>query len=1081
MRLNRALAAGLAALCCVESVSGLQTLGKRQGSANTSSRIDSSSTQSSSAARPTSEASPSQSSTTDGSGISNAQSSTTTQSSATTNASTTSSGVAIQSTEASTALQSSITSANLVTSTTAGTDPLPITPTITPALGIAGCILIVTGAALCLIGIKHQWLYIFLSTALLASVAVTVLIIYVMNPPVRNAIQGAYMVAAVVTGLIFGALALVFKEVTDGLGCLLGGFCLSMWFLVLSPGGLILSTTGKAIMIAVFCLVFFALSFSQYTRSYGLILGTSFAGAQVTVIGVDCFSRAGLKEFWMYIWGLNQDAFPINTTTYPITRGMKVEIACTVILFLFGLMSQFKIWKVVKERRARKNVNRFQEGTDKDQLEEAVGRDIEASNQRDREVWEAEYGNKNDVRVYGDSGVGSSVETFPQKRSVSIREREIGGHEMAELAGPASAPLRRSSGLNATEIGVQDVPTQSEEHLLDRSIVSPSASRTSPNKTDRQPTEEVAHSTRSSLQQPRTPDGPAVVPLPFWIPLEGDASSTHDQSHSVVSRGTAGQQINRGRGMPLKQHLLGHAQNDECFEDDRASSVAATADGDVEDEELSAPRASKTRSPYIFGSENDDLLRPSEDERDRSPSPVRPAIDDPLEEDDDEAVIRPSTALEEVKERTTTARQKRKSTGSSRQRSLDRLPAQAARSEDEDENVSLVGSLKGHLPQRFSKVAMTYRTNEWAKHITDADKPAPEEEAESHSPGIQVDHAFTEEAARPVDVEALMPTSAQPARALSQNYSKNPYHRSTQGSVDALSRANNSAATPVYAFQRSSSAMSINAQNSNSNTNRQPRLSLRKTSMPLMSQPLVESPIEDALAESKPYRDLPTPMSMSNTNNLMGERRQRVERAPTSTSFHALTSTPHLDVIAPSESASIRDLDLDAADADNISLSDRKQLLEEENMTLAERKARIHANSSHEGRWFNPAGDRSRSRQSSLPTPGDPAHQGKLIYDHHPPKRSSTVNNTKQVNMLTNWRQSLQQDTSARQPLIEEEGARQAMMSERRKAEHEQQRQQAKRASRESVMDSAMRSRQFHGAHRDAMRRLQAKANQQTA
>ncbi|KAK0936163.1 hypothetical protein LTR29_012261 [Friedmanniomyces endolithicus] len=1047
MRLHRALAAGLAALCCVEGVSGLRILPKRQDSANISSTIHSSS--------------PSQSSSAGAFTISSAQVSTTTNGSAAIDASTTSGGAAVQSTEASAALQSPDTSAIATTSTTFAPNPLPITPTITPALGIAGCILIFTGAALCLIGIKHQWLYIFVSTALLASLAVTVLIIYVMNPPIRDAIQGAYMVAAVVTGLIFGALALVFKEVTDGLGCLLGGFCLAMWFLVLSPGGLISSTTGKAIMIAVFCLVFFALSFSQYTRSYGLILGTSFAGAQVTVIGVDCFSRAGLKEFWVYLWALNKDAFPIDTTTYPITRGMKVEIACTVILFLFGVMSQFKIWKVVKERRARKNVYRFQEGTDKDQLEEAVGRDIEASNQRDREVWEAEYGDKN------------------EKRPVSVRERDIGGHEMVDLAGPASASLRRLSGLKAAENDPQDAPTQSEEHLLEKSGVSPSGTHPSPDKIDRQPTEESIHSTRSSLQQSRTPDGPAVVPLPFSIPLEGDPHSTHEESHSVVSRGTAGQSVDWGRGMPLKQHLMGHAQTDDYFEDDRASSVAATADDDVEDEELSAPRASATRSPYILGDQNDDLLRPSVDDRERSPSPLRPAIDDPLEEDDDEAVMRPSTALEDIKPRL--ERQERKSTGSSRQRSLGQRTAPANTSEGEDDITSLVGSLKDHLPQRFSKVAMTYRTNEWAKHITDADEPAPEEEAESHSPGIQVDHAFAEEAARPVDVEALMPTSAQPSRGLSQSENNNPYRRSTQASVNVLSRANSSTATPVYAFQRSSSAMSINAQNSNSNSNRQPRLSVRKPSMPLMSQPLVESPVEDALAESKPYRDLSTPMSMSNPYNLMGERRQRVERAPTSTSFHALAYNPDLNIVAPSESASVRDLGLAAADADDISLSDRKQLIEEENMTLAERKARMHASSSHEGGWFSPNGDRSRSRQSSLPTPGDPSQQSKLIYDHHPPKRSNTNNNTKQVNMLTNWRQSLQQETSARQPLFGEEGARQAMMSERRQAESEQQRQQAKKAKRESVMDSAMRSGQFHGAHRDAMRRLQAKANQQTA
>lgn len=111
------------------------------------------------------------------------------------------------------------------------------------------------------------------------------------------------MVAAVVTGLIFGALALIFKDVTEGLGCLLGGFCLSMWFLVLRPGGLIESQTGRAIMIGVFCAVGWSLAFSSKTREKGLLFCTAFAGATVTVLGIDCFSCAGLKEFWLYISG----------------------------------------------------------------------------------------------------------------------------------------------------------------------------------------------------------------------------------------------------------------------------------------------------------------------------------------------------------------------------------------------------------------------------------------------------------------------------------------------------------------------------------------------------------------------------------------------------------------------------------------------------------------------------------------------------------------------------------------------------------------------------------------------------------
>jgi len=123
-----------------------------------------------------------------------------------------------------------------------------------------------------------------------------------MKPLVSDAVQGAFLVAAIVTGVVFGALSLVFPEVTEGLGCLLGGFCLSMWFMVLRPGGLIGSTTGTATFISVMSIVAFSLSFSHHTRTYGLIVCIAFAGATSMVLGIDCFSRAGLKEFWLYIW-----------------------------------------------------------------------------------------------------------------------------------------------------------------------------------------------------------------------------------------------------------------------------------------------------------------------------------------------------------------------------------------------------------------------------------------------------------------------------------------------------------------------------------------------------------------------------------------------------------------------------------------------------------------------------------------------------------------------------------------------------------------------------------------------------------
>ncbi len=174
---------------------------------------------------------------------------------------------------------------------------------ITPGLSIAGAILIVTGTFYTLIGIRTQWLHVSLSSAYLVSLAVSVLIIYVMHPPISKVLQGVYILAVILTGMIAGAGSLLFKDVTEGFGTFLGGFCLSMWFLVLRPGGLITNDVGKVIFIAFLTAGAFPLYLSHYTRPYGLIGSTSFAGATVVVLGIDYYSRAGLKEFWLRIWG----------------------------------------------------------------------------------------------------------------------------------------------------------------------------------------------------------------------------------------------------------------------------------------------------------------------------------------------------------------------------------------------------------------------------------------------------------------------------------------------------------------------------------------------------------------------------------------------------------------------------------------------------------------------------------------------------------------------------------------------------------------------------------------------------------
>lgn len=238
--------------------------------------------------------------------------------------------------------------------------PLPLRPRITPATSVAGVLLICLGAAYLLIGIKFRWVLIPVGVFFLIDVAVCVLLAYVANPPISDSLQGAYFAAIIGAALALGAASWLFKEITEGLVCLLGGYCFSMWILVLRPGSSIHTSGARAIFIVVISLAAYALWFSRYTRDYGLIACSSFAGATALSLGIDCFSKAGLKEFWLYIWALNGKIFPFDTNNYPLSKGLRIEIAVIILAGMAGIMSQMRLWLFLKERRKHERADFLQ-------------------------------------------------------------------------------------------------------------------------------------------------------------------------------------------------------------------------------------------------------------------------------------------------------------------------------------------------------------------------------------------------------------------------------------------------------------------------------------------------------------------------------------------------------------------------------------------------------------------------------------------------------------------------------------------------------------------------------------------------
>lgn len=653
-------------------------------------------------------------------------------------------------------------------------EALPLPPRITPALSVGGVFLILTGIVYALIGVKNKWLHIFLSTAFLTSLAVLVLIVYVLNPPVSNAVQGAYLVGIVMSGVIFGGGALVFKEVTEGLGCLLGGFCFSMWFLILKPGGLITNTGGKGIFIGVFCVVCWSLSFSHYTRPYGLIFSTSISGATAFVVGIDCFSKAGLKEFWVYIWALNDDLFPLNTNTYPITRGTRVETVVIVLGTIIGIISQIKLWKVVQDRQKARQAVQAEDGRRRDAVEEALGRHIARQNDRDRSEWEKRYGDRLDPNR------NTWVEANSENKGLSsISTTEVGStpnsdsNESLEMTAMpdniSRAPMYSSKSNRQSNVPVQPIQEVEEEDYSaserkadqDRSLaeaklngISPQLpserfsidlpqksprieerelSKTSSTESIRQT--DVTQSLKPSNSKPssrRTADRLHLTENDARATKRSSLQSLKDlkrKSMQSMKSGKDSEKSPQSRTFGESQEALikpaasigGHS---------RASSVAATLDD--ENERLEMPtldiydlRRDSTPPQILIspvhGMSFEDSLKAGTQ---GPPSPS--GLSDQFEADPEE-MRRPTASKTHGLSGFDFGLDKRQSADGHPDAQQQKGPMSSGdASQGPNGEVLTKGALE-KVPSQMSNVVLSYRTNEWAKHIATAEAPVYEE------------------------------------------------------------------------------------------------------------------------------------------------------------------------------------------------------------------------------------------------------------------------------------------------------------------------------------------------------------------
>lgn len=762
-----------------------------------------------------------------------------------------------------------------------------------------------------------------------------------------------------------------------------------------------------------------------------------------------------------------------------MTRGIKVEVAGIILLFLLGLATQLKLAKVVEQRREQKDAHRMEQEKDLEREETAAGQRVEQDIQNERVKWEKVYGGgKSQTTIV--SGA-ASVDTLG-KSFGSVREKRVSGIssvELSEMSPTREAYSSKQPRTTVTAASPED--TADEIHRVRSNTKRSSAAGRMPSTSSRRsarlsagPSPEIRPIGFS--QNSLLPPAPEVVPLPFRIPgieVEGPRSSRGSLSaieDSYLNYKRLGSK--RGSGISYQRKSIGNVPEAtvseeeliDNYESDKDSSVAATFD-ELDQDDMSLSAMTVPRSPMDADFSQ---ISPRPSHR-GSFDPVSP-VDVPLDIGSEAAStgVRPNrTALSPgehrngrlaaVSEASEMVKGSRDAATKSGEAALttENLPNKGQdtktkrQSATTDSQAPTIENLTERLPENVSKVVLQYRTNEWAKHLELAETPEQDGLAEPPSPGVKVDTNFENESskertplspvvdpdtflapARPVSKRAsTSPSGQERPRTASAKQSVQPLQASPvmsrKESARAVSRPTTGQQTPpMSSMSRNSSAVKLQPAPISTNTS--------NYSNPMLDQPLVESPVESPAEKGRVGKmkrvgsDAVPPKE-----TLLTQRDGQLKSKPRSKGFSS--SSPNLVQCG----------------FEKVSSSQRKQ-------------------QSRAGPVRTP------SRQDSRPVV-------KQFDSHQPLRAPNAVSQEKRTDLLNGWHESLRQEQQQAKALVAQapigEEARMArLIQEKRQRQFMADQEQLAKATRDNTLDHMMRNGNMIDVHKQRLRNMQAGA-----
>ncbi|KAF9582913.1 hypothetical protein BGW38_010586 [Lunasporangiospora selenospora] len=201
--------------------------------------------------------------------------------------------------------------------------------------GIAGAILIVAGLLLCFFGFRFFRITMFLIGFYFFG---NLTYIGMANGGVTS--KTLLLVVSIIVGIIGGLLLVCCSRLGVAVLGALALYSLGLWILGWKSGGLITSSVGRGIFLAVLAIVGFILGLCREKET--VIVGSAIVGAYSVVVGIDMYAQTGFVQLADSF--INSKNSIDDRVSGDLTWKEYALLATFIVLALLGMVVQFRAW-----------------------------------------------------------------------------------------------------------------------------------------------------------------------------------------------------------------------------------------------------------------------------------------------------------------------------------------------------------------------------------------------------------------------------------------------------------------------------------------------------------------------------------------------------------------------------------------------------------------------------------------------------------------------------------------------------------------------------------------------------------------